>query len=765
MKKLNLGEFKFEFKSLKMKLIAFVCAMLLVIIAVLSIVSMSSMSSGITDTVNLMVDPLNKEVASDVSSKIDMLKAQSETVLLRTLSSNQIGVDQSTGAYLKQQIRDTGLGAKEFVLFKAGSYYTSSENIKKEDCDAIKQLDIYVKARTTKKVEVCDPHVTEDGTNAEFVVVVPGMLGVTSYTLVMYFDVDVLSQICNSVQFGETGRTYLINSEGRVIAGTLEEVVTEYNPSILAETDRSYKKIAEVHELAIAQETGTTTGNVNGIASQIAYAPIANSEWAVILVAPESEFTGSVVTSSIVILVISVIMLVASVICTFIIMNGIVNPISKVTSRLKLLSDGDLESPVDVIRQKNEIGILSASLNTTVDSLRMYIEDISRSLEKISDGDFAFAVDANYMGDFVKIKDSFNNILAQLRKTFEKINSAAVQVSDGASQVASGAQHLSVGAVQQSEAINRVSMQIDDIVKNVAVNADAAEGTGKLVDRIEEQIDSCNKEMNKMLASMSDITKSSSQISEIIKVIDDIAFQTNILALNAAVEAARAGDAGRGFAVVADEVRNLANMSADAAKQTGELIEDSLRTVKHGTVIAKTTAESLNEIVASASEINEKVKDIADASKEQNDIVEAIRDSVQQVTGVIDNTSSTAEQSAAAAQEMSGQAEMLREMIAQFKYEIDFDETAYVNEDEVDDDMFSEIISENDDVFDFLNADAEETEAVAEETEDEIVDEVITDPVAIADELAAEDDAEEFVPIEFESFTDEEFQHHSDDKY
>lgn len=788
--KLRLSDFKLEFHSLKTKLIIFVCAMSLVMISTLAVVNYISLSKGISNTVDEMVVPLNTESASDVSSKITMLKAQSETALLRTISSDVVGVASSTKSAINYQLGKLDIDASAFVLFKSGEPFTYSDKFPEEKFEEIRNSELYTQAMTKKSTCISDPVTTEDGSSAEFMIAAYAKGSVTTYILVLYLDVDALSSIVNSVQFGETGHVYLINKDGRTIADNdLRKVIDGFNANELAQTDSSYSTIAGVHELALAGESGSTTGMVDGVMCQIAYAPVADSDWAVVLVAPEKEFKAPLAASTKTIVVFSVAMLILVIICTIVIMNGVVNPVIKVTSRLKSLSNGDLASDVEKVTQQNEVGVLASSLDVTVRSLRSYIDEISEALVKISEGNLAFEMDGEFKGDFVKIKNSFNSILAQLRRTFEKISLAANQVSDGASQVASGAQLLSAGAVQQSEAINTVSDQIEDIAKHIESTAGFAEGTGELVDKIEIQIDSCNKEMNKMLNSMDDISKSSAQISEIIQVIDDIAFQTNILALNAAVEAARAGDAGLGFAVVADEVRNLANMSADAAKQTSMLIEDSIRNVKHGTAIARTTAESLNKIVSSASEINEKVKDVEEASKRQNQVVSTIRDSVMQVTAVIDNTSSTAEQSAATAEQMSGQAGILREMIDRFKYEIDFDDSSYLNMDIESESLeFSEENAapeaaaenaeqeETDGVFEFL-CEGENPENVSSDSEAEESNESPSETVqkesADASETENEDEAvyyepnasSEFTPIDFTSYTDEDFRHHDGDKY
>ncbi|MGN0600216.1 MAG: methyl-accepting chemotaxis protein [Oscillospiraceae bacterium] len=670
----NISCFRLKRNSIKTKLIIFVCLMSIVVIMLLALVNYFSLSGGVKSTVNQMITPITTEAASDVSVKISQLKIKSDTALQKTLCSNNIGTTKGSLSYLKYMFNEYKLDVKDFAMFKLGDYFIGSDRFNAENAEALKELEVYQKAKS-KGVAVTEPIPYEDGSGSEFIIAVSGTSNVTSYVLVMYYDAQILSDIVDSVQFSENSTAYIINSEGTIIASNdISNVTNKVNYNTLAETDSSYKPIADLQTLVMSGESGSESIVFEGVTSRVAYSPIEDSDWSLILIGPESDFNGILKTTTTVIIVFSVILIIAAFICTFIIMNGVVNPIIGVTSRLKALSDGDLSSDTPVIKQKNEVGVLSESLAATVTSLRAYIEQISEALGMIAEGNLAFEMDGEFRGDFVKIKESFNAILSQLRNTFGKISESANTVTLGASQVASGSQLLSSGAAQQSEAVNEVSNRMEDIVEHISDSVKFASETEVLAANIKDQIHSCNHEMTKMLGSMDDISKSSAQISDIIRVIDDIAFQTNILALNAAVEAARAGDAGLGFAVVADEVRNLANMSADAAKQTSELIEDSLRNVKRGTAIAKTTAESLDKIVLGASEINDKVKSIAESAEQQNKLISDIYNSVNSVTVVIDSTTATAEQSSAAASDMSEQAEVLRDMIDFFK--IDFNDSS-----------------------------------------------------------------------------------------
>lgn len=674
-KKFDLSVFMLKSNSIKTRLIRFVCLMSLGVVFLLAALTAFSLSRGVHSTVDQMLTPLTTEAASDVSVKISMLKTKSDTALQKTLCSNNIGASKGAQSYLKYMFNEYKLNVKDYAMFKMGDFFIGSDRFNAESAEPLKELEEYQKTKSKGIPVVSEPIPYEDGSGSEFIIAVSGTSNVTSYVLVMYFDSQELSDIVNSVQFSENSTAYIINAEGTMIASSnIENVVNKVNYNTMAESDSSYAPIAEIQTLAMGGESGSSRIVVEGVKSRVAYSPIEGSDWSLILVGPESDFNGTLNATAKVIIIISIALLLAAFVCTFIIMNGVVNPIIDVTARLKALSDGDLSAETPVIHQKDEVGVLSESLAATVTSLRAYIEQISEALTMISEGNLAFEMDGEFRGDFVKIKESFNAILSQLRKTFGKISDSANTVTNGASQVASGSLLLSSGAARQSEAVSEVSNRIQTIVENISDSVRSASDTEVLAEDIEQQVNSCNHEMTKMLNSMEDISKSSAQISDIIRVIDDIAFQTNILALNAAVEAARAGDAGLGFAVVADEVRNLANMSADAAKQTSELIEDSLRNVKRGTVIAKTTAESLDKIVLGASEINNKVKSIAENAERQNSLISEIYESVNSVTVVIDNTTSTAEQSSAAAKDMSEQAEILRDMIDFFKIDINGNE-------------------------------------------------------------------------------------------
>ena len=254
---------------------------------------------------------------------------------------------------------------------------------------------------------------------------------------------------------------------------------------------------------------------------------------------------------------------------------------------------------------------------------------------------------------------------AELVNEIGRICSSFVHASR---QISDGAQALAQGSTEQAASIEELSASITDIADKTKTNADMAGHATTLADTIMKNAEKGSRQMDEMTAAVKEINQASNSISKVIKVIDDIAFQTNILALNAAVEAARAGQHGKGFAVVAEEVRNLAAKSAEAAKDTGGLIANSMEKAELGARIADSTAASLTEIVAGINESSRIVGEIAKSSEEQSMGIAQINTGIDQVAQVVQQNSATAEQSAASSTQMSGQSAMLEELILQFQH-------------------------------------------------------------------------------------------------
>ena len=343
--------------------------------------------------------------------------------------------------------------------------------------------------------------------------------------------------------------------------------------------------------------------------------------------------------------------------------------LTPVTDILKLTGNirkGVLTNSIN-IKANNELGVIGNSLIDTTNELNKYIGEIDRILSEIAKGNLAVTTEIEFEGDFSKIKNSLGHIVDELNDTLYQINVAAEQVNSGAVQVSDGAQALSSGATEQASSVEELSASIEEIAEQVQANAENAKKANEYSMEAGKGVENGNKLMQKMLSAMQSISESSAKISNIIKVIDDIAFQTNILALNAAVEAARAGAAGKGFAVVAEEVRNLAAKSAEAAKQTTELIASSSDTVVVGQKIADKTAKALVDISEKAQLAVDIMNEIAAASDEQATAVNHIRTGVEEISSVVQMNAATAEESSAASEELSGQAALLHEEVTKFK--------------------------------------------------------------------------------------------------
>ena len=346
-------------------------------------------------------------------------------------------------------------------------------------------------------------------------------------------------------------------------------------------------------------------------------------------------------------------------------------PLKKIGAFAEKIRSGDLgvssssASTIDV-RSSDEVGVMARALEQAYTQLRGYVGEIKDRMQNLVEGDLTEESTYDFQGDFILIKDSINEHIRNLGQTMTEINVSSAQVSMGSKQVADGAQTLAQGATEQAASVEELSSSIARIAERTKENAGTADKTAMLSATIKENAEKGSFQMDEMITAVGAINEASKNIGKIIKTIDDIAFQTNILALNAAVEAARAGQHGKGFAVVAEEVRNLASKSAEAARDTGDMIRNSIDKAELGARIAEETAKSLSAIVSGISESSRLVAEIAQSSEEQALGISQINTGIDQVAQVVQQNSATSEESAAASEQMSGQADMLQQLIGQF---------------------------------------------------------------------------------------------------
>ena len=630
------------------------------------------------------VTSVNKQLLQDAHDElIELAKLEAEHVQARVagrldyisgLAQNPILLDETMATEDKVAFFETEAKRTGYISFafadKNGKSTTFSAKLETADVSSREYFQTAIKGQAT----VSDLLISKV-TNELVLIYATPVYNKGDIVGVFYGrrDGNTLSEIVSEVEYGQTGYAYMINNTGVTVGHKNTDLVLAQDNDIEnMKTDASLVELGELTKKMISREVGSGEYTYNKVTKIAGYAPIEDTSWIVIYGIEKNEILAGAHALENMLIVISLIATLIGAIIVFFVSRSIARPIKKVTAAAQQIAQGQFDVTLSV-KSKDEVGRLAAAFNLTLERLtnyQGYIDEISEALYNISQGELRVTLHREYVGQFKKLKDNLEALLNELSGTLLQIQQSSAQVNSGSEQVAISALALSQGATEQASSIQELSAAITEVTGQIGKNAENARTARDKANAAGIELTNSTEQMNQVIASMSEIAYKSSEISKINKIIEDIAFQTNILALNAAVEAARAGSAGKGFSVVADEVRNLAGKSAEAAKNTTALIEETAQAVQNGSKMVDITAVSLHNTGKLALESVNLMDEIALASQEQASSIAQVNMGIEQISSVVQTNAATAEESAAASEELSSQAKLLQELIAKFELRV-----------------------------------------------------------------------------------------------
>lgn len=472
---------------------------------------------------------------------------------------------------------------------------------------------------------------------------------------------DSISQIVSGVQIEDTGGIFLVDAQTDTIIGHKDKEIAGKKLSEVGSSMYTY-----AGEQIQAGKTGLT---LNG-GTYIQIENIPGSNWVAVAYVSRAEVLEDLLQLTFNMLLVAAIAIILLILLIVILVKRIIGvPVKELSQAATKIAEGELEQTI-TYRSRDELGVLADDFNRVTLRLRDYvgyINEISEKLREIAGGNLAFTLEKEYTGEFEKIKIALEEISRELNRTMGQLQASSRDVAAGAEQVSGGATTLSQGSTEQAAEVETLAGHISAVSDSVHKIAKGAQEASRISGEVKKGLLSSNEKMQNMTEVIQKISNKSTEIHKIVKTIEDIAFQTNILALNAAVEAARAGEAGKGFAVVADEVRNLAGKSSEAAQETTVLLGQTVDAMEDGVRAARETAESMLSVVEDADKMSGLVDGIAEYTKEQDANTAEIISGIEQISTVVQTNVATAEASAAASEELSGQAAVLKEMVGRFR--------------------------------------------------------------------------------------------------
>ncbi len=601
-----------------------------------------------------------KAYATSIANKLDGYKSAVESMARDSRITGRTSTDQLT-AIADDFTANYGLGLVFFVTPEGKLY-----NYLEFDVSYLE----YIQRAFAGETAISTLLNFEHGTYAFMATPVNNGTGYGGLTVIQ-IEPDLFCNLISDVGIGTNGFGFIVDKNGQIIAmEDLEAVsaITYYTD--YAEINPAYIKGQATIDKILANDSGSVSSG----GKYYQYNTIPGTDgWKLVVSADKHELMRNFYIVLGISAALFIIAAVLGIIFARRIAKTIGMPVADCTKEIAQLSKGKivLQSPEKIDAIKNipikELKILGKAISYTIYNLNTYIGDITDVLGRISERDLDQAVTRDYYGDFGAIKDALNGIIDSLNETMQEMNSASGQVFSASNQVSDSAQALAQGSTEQAGTIEELLSTVNTVSDKIKLTAENAENADKKASGAKRGIEQSNAEMRNLINAMDEISKSSEQVATIIKIIEDIAFQTNILALNAAVEAARAGSSGKSFAVVADEVKSLANKSSEAAKNTSDLIKNTLAAVENGKEITSRTADMLESIVGEVDTVAQLINNISDESNEQANAVEQIVSGLDQVSVVVQSNTASAEESAAVSRELADQSKRMQELVSSFK--------------------------------------------------------------------------------------------------